>query len=170
MDAHRNDFTVVRQPGVPKAYQPKNLNELMSLDHVIRVLPGRQVAENTGDYAPEVYIELDEDGQIVGSAEPDMIKRIEDAGWEAMDGYSGQHGYSGPIMHVSEFVGGRMADDILDAPGLYVAVMPTGLYPAEETRERDGDDAIGWLMLRKLQHGRQVPESMTATLHRQRIR
>lgn len=34
-------------------------------------------------------------------------------GWLPVDGYSGQHGYDGPIMHPSELLGGGIARDLL---------------------------------------------------------
>ena len=34
-------------------------------------------------------------------------------GWQPVTGYSGQHGYSGPVMHASEYLGGGMARDLL---------------------------------------------------------
>jgi len=62
--------------------------------------------------------------------------------WRAVSGYSGQHGYSGPIMHVSEFLGGGMAEAIVQDGGTYVVV---------EVRDEDGTypegDAIGWMLL-----------------------
>lgn len=42
--------------------------------------------------------------------------------WSLIDGYSGQDSYAGPVMHDSEFIGGRMARDILSEPGTYVAI------------------------------------------------
>lgn len=61
--------------------------------------------------------------------------------WEAITGYSGQHGYSGPCMHPSEFLGGRMAGDVLDTPGVYVLVEPVD----EDTLE--GIDM--WVLLKR---------------------
>src|SRR5690606_22027104 len=29
--------------------------------------------------------------------------------WEALTGYTGQHGYTGPTMHASEYLGGALA-------------------------------------------------------------
>lgn len=55
---------------------------------------------------------------------PDALDAVDGcpAPWEPMTGYTGQHGYSGPHMHPSEYVGGALARDILDTPGLYVCV------------------------------------------------
>lgn len=63
-----------------------------------------------------------------------------DSGWELLTGYSGQHGYDGPIMHASESIGGRMARDILARPGWYVSVVCEDL-----SDDPDFDDYIvGW--------------------------
>jgi hypothetical protein len=94
-----------------------NLNEIMDFDHVIRVHPDGTVTYPADVYAPE----LDDDDTVLGGE------------WELLDGYSGQQGYSGPIMHPSEYIGGGMADDILSRPGLYVALVSS-----------DGDTDHGW--------------------------
>jgi hypothetical protein len=60
--------------------------------------------------------------------------------WELLDGYSGQYGYSGPVMHPSEFIGGGMARDILATPGTYVAV--AAYYSAEFTHETCGAGSV----------------------------
>jgi hypothetical protein len=101
------------------------LNEIMEFDHVIRVLPDGSIQERVeGVYAPELY-----DGELAPSDEEN--------GWWLMNGYSGQHGYSGPIMHQSEFIGGGMERDIRNTPGLYVALanMPT---------DGDMEEITGW--------------------------
>jgi hypothetical protein len=100
---------------------PDRLNGVMEIDHVIRVGDDGSVTDADGVYAPDVY---EDDGELlpVGS------------GWSLLDGYSGQDRYSGPIMHASEYIGGRMASDILETPGLYVAVV---VYPLDDS-EPDG--------------------------------
>jgi hypothetical protein len=84
------------------------LNDVMQFDHVIRVWPGGLITEPMGEpYAPEVS----DNGESV--SEP----------WSLMTGYSGQYRYSGPCMHASEYIGGRIARDILAQPGWYVALV-----------------------------------------------
>ena len=41
-------------------------------------------------------------------------------GWTALEGASGQHGYDGPLMHDSEFVGAVLAGRILELGDGYV--------------------------------------------------
>jgi len=96
------------------------LNSVMEFDHVIRVYADGSINEPRDMHAPNLY-----DGELHCGA----------LAWSLMNGYSGQHGYSGPIMHSSEFIGGRMADDILTQPGVYVALvdMPS-----------DDSDPDGW--------------------------
>lgn len=79
-------------------------------------------------HAPECIWEGFADGAHIESG----------TGWTLIDGYSGQHGYSGPIMHASEYIGGRMVDAILAMDGWYVAV-------ACETLD-DGDEPAGWAL------------------------
>jgi hypothetical protein len=102
-------------PGIPVT--PDQLNDLMGFDHVIRVHPDGTVSEPAGVYAPEL------DGE---TPEP---------GWRLLAGYTGQYGYNGPIMHPSEFIGGGLARDILDTPGLYVALV---IWADDPNDEPDG--------------------------------
>lgn len=117
---------------------PDNLNAVMEFDHVIIVEEGGIVhTEQTGEHAPDLL-----DGELSDSA------------WSLLNGYSGQYGYSGPIMHPSEFVGGRMADDILSAPGFYVVIAD---YPG------DGEEPDGWAVAFKpvptdCERGKHLPE------------
>jgi hypothetical protein len=148
-DAHCRDFTVTRF-GVP-APRGATLNDVMELDAVVRVLPGRTVTEpdhgNRANWAPDAVVELDSGGQIVSSGEEDMEAAVRDEGWCLMYGYSGQvGGRASVIMHPSEFIGGRMAADILAVPGVYVALEVDGVYPSEAAEEADSDDPIGWVV------------------------
>jgi hypothetical protein len=93
------------------------LNDVMEIDHVIRVWPDGTVSEPRDVHAPELF-----DGEVGGA-------------WTLMNGYSGQYGYSGPLMHASEFIGGYMALDILKVAGWYVALVNT---------EPDDSDPTSW--------------------------
>src|SRR5262245_35140668 len=68
---------------------------------------------DSGIYAPEVYHDDVHDMLIDG------ILHAESLWWEALTGYTGQYGYRGPVMHASEFVGGRLERDIRATPGVY---------------------------------------------------
>ena len=63
--------------------------------------------------------------------------------WEPISGYTGQYAYKGAVMHPAEQFAGRMADDIIKRPGVYVIV---------EVRDDDGqfsgDTPIGWVLMR----------------------
>lgn len=66
---------------------------------------------------------------------------IEDPAWEAYSqGYTGQYGYNGPVMHPSEYMGGRLESDILADPGVYVVTTVSSLD------HTDGDDVTGWIV------------------------
>lgn len=114
------------------------LNDVMEIDHVIRVHEDGRVSDVSGEYAPELI-----DEEIMGE------------GWKFFTaGYSGQDRYSGPIMHNSEYIGGQLARDILTTPGIYVAV--AAYYSADED-ESDEDESEseetgtwdGWAVVRK---------------------
>lgn len=56
-------------------------------------------------------------------------------GWEAVSGYTGQHGYRGALMHPSEYFGGHLAFDTMMRPGLYGMVEPYFTCENYETGE-----------------------------------
>lgn len=117
----------------------------MEFHHVVEVHADGTVTDGpSGVYAPEVYVELDADGQMI-SLDPNDIQI--DKGWTLLNGYSGQDRYRGPIMHDSEFIGGGMERDILSTPGVYAAVTVIGLRP---DGEQNDDDLVGWAVARKV--------------------
>lgn len=96
----------------------RTLNDRMEFDHVIEVTAAGDVIDRPDLHAPDLY-----DDEL---ADPD---------WVLLDGYSGQHGYSGPMMHASEFIGGHMERDMLADPGVYVALANYSLAEGEPTDE-----------------------------------
>lgn len=95
-----------------------------------------------GVYAPEVW--HDEVSDVLIGEEG---WEVSEEGWEAFStGYTGQHGYSGPVMHASEYIGGRLADDILTTPGVYV-VCAVEVLPEDDDPE---PFPAGWIVLRKV--------------------
>jgi hypothetical protein len=110
-----------------------NLSDRMDFDHVIRVHEDGTVTDEPGIYAPEMLL----DGEI------------SDSDWEFFStGYTGQYGYNGPIMHNSEFIGGRLERDILETPGVYVAVIANWTPEDEAEKEMEDYYAEGWAILK----------------------
>jgi hypothetical protein len=108
------------------------LNAIMEIDHVIQVIADGEIADGVkGVYAPNLYDD-----------------ELDDTSWSLMDGYSRQDGYSGPVMHDSEYVNGQMARDILDTPGYYVAIPA---YYSDDESDKYADDFIteGWAVAYK---------------------
>ncbi len=100
----------------------KSLNEIMSFDHVIRVDDKGNITDEHNIYAPDLL-----DGELDSSK------------WEFFStGYTGQDSYNGPIMHDSEYIAGRLEEDIRDMPGVYVAII---------SYYTDQDDEEGELLL-----------------------
>lgn len=121
------------------------LNDLMDFEHVVEVHPDGSVTDGpSGLYAPEVSVDLDADGQMI-SLNPNDIHI--DGGWSLLNGYSGQDRYPGPIMDDAEFIGGGMERDIRSTPGIYVAVVVSGIRP-DGSSSLD-DDIVGWAVARK---------------------
>lgn len=112
-----------------------HLNGLVDFDCPFRVMEGGAIRVEDGVYAPDyVYSEY-----------PGVV--IEDGGWEALAGYTGQYGYDGPVMHVAETLSGRLAQDIMsDVGGVYVVVEvhATELDPEDHY----GDSPAGWAVIR----------------------
>lgn len=107
------------------------LDKLVEFDSPFRIDENGNLSEAYGEfYAPDVY----------NDSSADIL--IESNDWEALTGYTGQYGYNGAVMHPSEFIGGGLARDILENPGVYVLV---------EVRDESGEypeTAIGWAILR----------------------
>lgn len=86
----------------------------------------------TDDYPPNVY----DDGESTFS---------DDSHWEFYSrGYTCQWGVkrSDPVMHPSEYLGGRLARDMWEDCGTYVVTTVTDLG--------DSGDLMGWTVLRLL--------------------
>lgn len=112
----------------------KDLNAIMEFDHPVRVDTDGTVTDTGLDdvHAPTLLDqELDSDK------------------WEFFTwGYTGQYGTNGPIMHNSEYIGGRLAKDILSTPGVYVAIV-ADWSPDESAGETWDDDRIeGWAIVK----------------------
>lgn len=113
----------------------KSLNEIMEIDHPVRVDTDGTVTDTGLDnvHAPTL-----------------MDKELDDTDkWEFFsDGYTGQYGYRGPIMHNSEYIGGRLEKDILSTPGVYVAIV-ADWSPDESMGETWDDDRVeGWAIVK----------------------
>lgn len=109
---------------------PRELNEVMEFDCPIRVHGNGRVTFLPGDapFEPSLYLYAD------GQEEMDAVP------WEPLTGFTGQYGYSGPVMHPSETISGGLARYILDTPGLYVAVVVNALDDDGE----QADEPAGW--------------------------
>lgn len=75
---------------------------------------------------------------------------IDGSDWETWSqGYTGQYGYSGPVMHNSEYLGGRMASDLLADPGTYVVTAATWTHIDEDNNDDEPYFVEGWVVLKK---------------------
>lgn len=125
----------------------ENLNDIMEFDFPIEVHENGSVTRASDDvWAPELYLDVDEDGQVDMDADEDLKRQAKNAGWELLTGYSGQHRYTGPVFHSSEYIGGRMASDILEIPGVFVAVTIETLSQNED----EETEPAGWVVAKKI--------------------
>lgn len=69
------------------------------------------------------------------------------SGWTPVTGFSGQYGYSGPVMHPSEVLGGDSPFErhVRSNPGMYVLVL-VGDFPDVDAPD---PEPYGWALLRK---------------------
>lgn len=135
---------------------PETLNSQVEFDCPFMVLPhGNIDTSPERGCAPSVYLYVDKQGNGVGTEEVECDREYP---WEPVTGYSGQHGYSGPVMHASEYLGGNMASDVLgDWGGVYV-VCAVECLPDWEIDENAPDDVFagqvvqdnpaGWMLLK----------------------
>lgn len=119
-----------------------NLNDVLGFDTGAIEVHEDGTVTDADAYAPELYMEVDADGQSIHADDSDLHGQASHAGWELLTGWTGQSGYRGPVMHASEYLGGRLAEYILETPGIYTAVVV-------ETDD-DSEDAAGWAIARKL--------------------
>jgi hypothetical protein len=113
---------------------PMGLSWFMEFDHVIYSWgDGRHAQAVKGLWAPVAHQFQDEHGEWT---EPEL-EGPNDNGWALMSGYSGQHQYRGPWMHESEYIGGRLAEDILNTCGFFVAIYPSTSSEVDEDTEPD---------------------------------
>lgn len=116
------------------------LNRALEFDCPIVVHAGGRIEPGPANvHAPDVFHDELADMLIDG------IPHGDSPTWEALTGYTGQWSYNGPVMHASEYVGGRLADDILNEPGVYVVVV-VNVEP-DELEPIDPEPA-GWAILR----------------------
>lgn len=144
----------------------ENIDALIEFDTVFNLSPN-PMAENSAvyrdaleypeghsiGYAPSVYIEAEQDeyGDIFITADTPFIDGKNMPGapkWEFYSvGYTGQFGVkkSSPVMHASEYVGGRLAQDMITDGGTFAVVEVKAIGDLDT----DEDDAVGWVVLRK---------------------
>lgn len=121
-----------------------NLNDVLGFDTGAIEVHEDGTVTRTDDYAPELCMEVDEDGQHIHADDSDLHGQATEQGWELLTGWTGQYSYNGPVMHSSEYIGGRLAEYILETPGTYTALVVN-------TDQLENDDFFaGWAIARKL--------------------
>lgn len=73
-----------------------------------------------------------------------LYSAVDGTGWELVSGFTGQYGYTGPVMHESEYMGGGIVQYTMDTPGIY-AVQYVAAWQDEDFEEYD---YVGWVLLR----------------------
>lgn len=146
----------------PVAVTADTLNANIDFDcpfTILNVRGGHTFIGPSDAYAPEVTLYTDKEHNGVGEEEIDGVPWNQpQKTWEVVNGYSGQHGYSGPTMHSSEFLGGGMARDVLADIGAVYVVTSVECHADWEVDENDEDDVFaadvirdnpaGWMLLK----------------------
>lgn len=93
--------------------------------------------------------------EVIGGYETDEGAYVHelyvDGNWVPWShGYTGQDRYSGPILHNSEQLSGRMAEDLLSEPGEYCIceVSWENNYEPEDINYDDPLEVEGWVVLK----------------------
>lgn len=125
----------------------RNLDRFIAFNRPVRLGPGwdsdTAYVTELDMSASSVYVAVDSNGQVIGEPE------IDDREWRFYSyGYSAQWGQrkSDPIMHPSEYVGGRLARDMVDDGGVYAVVEVEPLY-LDGVPHNPGE-FIGWVVVR----------------------
>ena len=93
-----------------------NLNDVMGINaRPIIVHEDGTVTRDTEHWMSELLLETSEDAELYKLAKED--------GWGLLSGYTAQQGYNGPVLHFSERITGKLAEDILATPGTYGALL-----------------------------------------------
>lgn len=119
-----------------------NLNHAMEFDRVMMVAENGAVTFPAGIYGPELNAMSDNDGSHLPETDADLQRQAESyrgGPWFLETGWTGQYRYSGPCMHSSEYIGGAMAEYILETPGYWVALIV----------QEDDFDSESWALAHK---------------------
>jgi len=115
------------------------LNDFMSFGHVIYSHgDGETITHPSRDTNPPYPPESIHNDEIEGD------------GWTLESGWTGQYGYNGPSMHASEYIGGRLAQYILETRGYWVALLSytdcavAGLDDCTGPQCESCDEPHGW--------------------------
>lgn len=96
---------------------------------------GQHITVNRSIIIPSVYVD--------DTPDPSTLT-IESDQWQAITGFSGQHGYDGPIMHPSE----QFSPNVLRS--LYETHGTNAIYALTEVIDADDPDAlVGWAILKR---------------------
>lgn len=107
---------------------PDNLNDLVMFDSAF-IVTNSGIETVTSLYVTTVY----------NDDETDIY--IESNEWEALTGYTGQHGYNGAVLHASETLSAGLAEDVLaDVGGIYAVTVVEDMD--------DPENPAGWCVLK----------------------
>jgi hypothetical protein len=108
----------------------------VEFDHPFTITNGEVVDVNDA-YAPSVYL-----------VEGDDDETIDGQGWQFVsDGWTGQYGYSGPVMHASEFIGEGIAERLAEMAESYRAFAIVAVEFIPENEDDLSTEPVGWAIV-----------------------
>jgi len=143
--------------------EPAYLNDSVEFDSPFFVIPG-DTQRCTILTSPHVPADGPDSPSVTlndGDGDPEL-EGLD--GWQPVTGYSGQYGYSGPVMHPAEILAGGMERDILNGllgGGWFVVTsvetetcddfqVHGQCYPDGGSCPRDcSEEPAGWILLHK---------------------
>lgn len=132
----------------------QQLDDLMEFGHVIHV--GRTADglpfisdDRSSDNAPAYPARHPEENIVLyGDSDPgdEQLRDQIPEGWSLLTGFTGQYSYHGPVMHDSEYIGGGLAEAILEQPGFYVTSYLDWYDTDADGEPVDDPQSEGWVV------------------------
>lgn len=102
------------------------LNDRMEMDHVIQVHEGGRFTDAPDNvWGPEVSVETDAGGSFAFTRDERGVSTwnvtVHGDGWTLLKGYAADDGSE--LLPSAQYIGGALAEAILETPGYYVATV-----------------------------------------------
>jgi hypothetical protein len=108
----------------------------VDFDHPFTIDNG-EVIDVPNIYAPSVYL-----------YEGDKDETIDGQDWQFVsNGWTGQYGYNGPVMHASEYIGEGIAERLAELAEDYRAFAIVAVEFIPEDKDDQSTEPVGWAIV-----------------------